>query len=185
MTCIVAVRGKDGSVIMGGDSMGADGWDRMTIAEPKVFRLGDYAIGYTSSFRMGQLLGFSMEAPAPPKKRADLARFMRREFTDAVRSTLKAGGWIKITDAKEDAGSFLVAVRGRVFNFGDELYSVESAEPFDSVGCGRAYALGALRALHDVPVSMNARQRCEAALKVAVRSSTGVSAPFHFVSTEP
>ena len=59
MTCIVGL--IDGRrVWMGGDSAGVSGLDITVRADAKVFRNGDFLIGFTSSFRMGQLLAFHM-----------------------------------------------------------------------------------------------------------------------------
>ena len=52
MTCIVGL--IDGRrVWMGGDSAGVSGLDITVRADAKVFRNGDFLIGFTSSFRMG------------------------------------------------------------------------------------------------------------------------------------
>ena len=60
MTVIVALKNKD-EVVMGGDCAGV-GWnyDIQMRSDPKVFRVGRFVIGYTSSFRMGQLLRFGL-----------------------------------------------------------------------------------------------------------------------------
>jgi hypothetical protein len=55
MTCIVGLR-QGGKVFIGGDSAGISGWDVTVRADPKVFLSGPYAMGFTSSFRLGQLL---------------------------------------------------------------------------------------------------------------------------------
>lgn len=43
---------------MGCDSAGVGGWHLQLRADPKVFHVGHFLIGYTDSFRMGQLLRF-------------------------------------------------------------------------------------------------------------------------------
>ena len=62
MTCIVGVV-DNGKVYMGGDSAGVGGLCIETRKQPKVFRNGDFLIGYTDSFRMGQLLQYKMSPP--------------------------------------------------------------------------------------------------------------------------
>lgn len=62
MTCIVGVTHK-GRVYMGGDSAGVSGLDLTVRKDQKVFRNGEFAIGFTSSFRMGQILQYVFFPP--------------------------------------------------------------------------------------------------------------------------
>lgn len=180
VTCIVAVRDKRG-VVLAGDSCGGDhDWARSVYRDRKVFRSGPYALGYTDSFRMGQLLEFKLELPTPPKREADLRRFMVTEFAEHVRMAEKAGGYSRVENNTEGGGKFIVVVRARIFLFDRDFAVLEPAEPFFAVGCGEKFALGALRAL---PRSMPAKKRCTIALQVAERSSAGVSPPFHYVQS--
>ena len=181
MTCIVAVRDKRG-VVMGGDSCGAgdNGWARAAFKRPKVFRNGAFVIGYTDSFRMGQLLEFKLEPPTPPRRDADLHGFMVADFAEQVRAVEKAGGYTKIENGVEVGGAFIVAVRARIFLFSGAYAVLEPNEPFVAVGCGESFALGALRALSP---RMSAQARCAVALQVAAASSGGVMPPFHFERT--
>jgi ATP-dependent protease HslVU (ClpYQ) peptidase subunit len=177
MTCIVAVRDKRG-VVMGGDSCAAfPGWEVTAMRDRKVFRNGAFVIGYTDSFRMGQLLEFMLKPGDPPRREADLRRFMVVDFAERVREVVKTGGYARIENNTEGGGQFIVAVRGRLFLFEPAFDVVEPAEPFLAVGCGQNFALGALRAL---PPRMSAQARCAVALRVAADSSGGVMPPFHF-----
>src|SRR2546430_1004120 len=99
---------------MGGDSAGVSGWGLVVRADHKVFRNGPYVMGFTSSFRMGQLLRWGFDPPAPPDCRGDLESFMATTFVDAVRGRLKAGGWAKKDSEQEQGGTFLVGVCGRL-----------------------------------------------------------------------
>ena len=44
----------DGKVYIGGDSAGVAGMDLHLRSDPKVFTVGEFVIGYTTSFRMGR-----------------------------------------------------------------------------------------------------------------------------------
>jgi hypothetical protein len=97
MTCIVGLI-DNGKVWMGGDSAGVSGLDVTVRKDPKVFKNGDFLIGYTSSFRMGQLLRFKFN---PPKYYAeqhnnDEYQYMCTDFIEAIRICLKAGGYSKV-----------------------------------------------------------------------------------------
>ncbi len=54
MTCIAAVA-HEGNVWMGADSAGVSGLALAVRRDPKIYRVGDFLFGFTSSFRMGQL----------------------------------------------------------------------------------------------------------------------------------
>ncbi len=67
MTCIVGVV-KDGVVYIGGDSAGVSGLRLIKRKDSKVFKRKGFIIGYTSSFRMGQLLRFKLDPPILQQK---------------------------------------------------------------------------------------------------------------------
>ena len=58
MTCIVGILEENGDIYMGGDSAGASGNTLKIRADEKVFINENYIMGFTSSFRMGQLLRY-------------------------------------------------------------------------------------------------------------------------------
>src|SRR6266403_6271489 len=99
MTCIVGlVDGK--SIVMGGDSAGVGGWDLTVRKDPKVFMNGPCIMGFTSSFRMGQLLQYKLKVPAR-KDGQDVFEFMATYFIDAVRDCLKLGGYAEKEKERE------------------------------------------------------------------------------------
>ena len=143
MTCIVGLV-DDGRVWMGGDSAGVAGWDLTVRADRKVFRNGPYVMGFTSSFRMGQLLRHGFEPPSPPEQPGDLEAFMATTFIDAVRERLKAGGWAVKNLEQEQGGTFLVGVSGRLFEIGSDYQVGYRRRPRPSA------AVSSIRAAHDV-----------------------------------
>lgn len=175
MTAIVGLA-HEGRVHLGGDSAGVSGWALTVRSDAKVFRNGPYVIGFTSSFRMGQLLRHAFYPPAPT---SHLDRFMTTAFVDSVRACLKEGGWAKKDSDQEKSGVFLVGVAGRLFTLDDDYQVGEPADGFDSVGCGGQVARGALYASAALPP----RQRLTMALEAAERFSAGVRGPFTFAST--
>lgn len=175
MTCIAAVA-HDGKVYMGGDSAGVGGYDLTVRADVKVFRNGPYVMGFTSSFRMGQLLHHSL---TPPRPEGDLERFMCTTFVDAVRDCLKAGGYASTHHDAESGGTFLVGVRGRLFQVDSDYQVGESLDRYDAVGCGAGYALGVLHLSGGQ--QMPPRSRVRLALEAAAHHSAGVRGPFRVV----
>jgi hypothetical protein len=168
----------DGIVHIGGDSAGVAGWSLTVRADSKVFTNGPYVMGFTSSFRMGQLLRYALTAPEPD---GDLEAFMATTFVDAVRETLKTGGWLKKDSEREDGGTFLVGVQGRLFRVGDDFQVGEAVDGYAAVGCGQDIAAGALYAT--ARSRMAPEKRIKLALEAAERFSAGVRGPFAYVAT--
>jgi ATP-dependent protease HslVU (ClpYQ) peptidase subunit len=172
MTAIAGLA-EDGSVFIGGDSAGVTGLDLSVRADTKVFRKGGYLFGFTTSFRMGQLIHYSLELPKPSD---DLDRFMVTTFIDALRACLKAGGWARKDSEREEGGTFLVGVRGQLFAVYDDYQVGKAADGFAAVGSGSQIALGALYAT--AGTGMKPKKRVEVALHAAERFSAGVRGPF-------
>jgi ATP-dependent protease HslVU (ClpYQ) peptidase subunit len=176
MTCIVGLVDK-GKVFIGGDSAGVRGSDMHVRRDKKVFVNDGFAIGFTTSFRMGQLLAYSFNPPqADPK--ADPMRFMVNDFIGAVRECFKNGGFASRNNEVESGGEFLVGYRGRLFCINGDYQVAEMASGFHAVGCGESFAIGAL---HATPKG-DPRKRVLYALGIAEECSAGVRGPFHVVS---
>jgi len=176
MTCIVGlVDGK--SVWIGGDSAGVEGLNLRVRKDVKVFSVdGRFLIGYTSSFRMGQLLRFGFHPPRQRTTDSDY-EYMCTDFIDAVRKRLKAGGCLKVKDGVEEGGCFLVGYNNRLYIVDSDLQVGECIDGFDSVGCGEQYALGSLFATKDSK-KYSPKDRILLALRTAEYFSAGVRGPF-------
>lgn len=172
MTCIVGIV-DEGRVWLGADSAGVGGYDLTLRKDPKVFRNGAFIFGFTTSFRMGQLLRYSFDPPELiDKDRVDA--FMAVGFIDAVRECLRKGGYASKKDERETGGTFLVGVAGRLFRVEDDYQVGESLTGYDACGCGEPYARGALYATKN----MHAENRINIALRAAEAHSAGVRGPF-------
>jgi hypothetical protein len=162
---------------MGGDSAGVSGYDVRARADYKVFVNGGFLIGFTSSFRMGQLLRYALKPPARGHS-VDLMAYMANSFIDAVRSTLKEGGFATTKDGGEQGGDFIVCHAGRIFTIHGDYQVAEVIEGYAAVGCGSPYALGALFDTERVAP----KPRVLKALRAAEAFSAGVRSPFHIQS---
>ena len=172
MTVIAAVVSL-GRVYMSADSAGVDKYQCLTVRkDPKVFFNGPFLIGFTSSFRMGQLL-MDASFPGIPGD-MDLFTYMRTQFVPVVRACLKDGGYTKIDNNREETGEFLVGIRGRIFMVDGDLQVGEREDGFDSVGQGSQEALGVMFATP----SMEPNTRLRLAMVAAERYRTGVRGPF-------
>lgn len=171
MTCIVAVR-SGRRIYLGGDSAGVNGLNVTEIKNPKVFRNREYFIGYTSSFRMGQLLEHSR---LPDYEGEDPYKFMCTVFVDYVQSLFCDHKYGTIKEGENaNGGTFIVILEDRIFMVEDDFQVFEPADSFCSVGCGVYYAQGSLlNSSH-----LGGSQRVIQALKTASYFSGGVRAPF-------
>jgi ATP-dependent protease HslVU (ClpYQ) peptidase subunit len=172
MTCIVGIA-ENGKVYIGGDSAGVSGLDLTVRADEKVFKNDECLFGFTSSFRMGQLLRFSFAVPSRAEKLEDY-KYLVTTFIDAVRHSLKSGGFATTKDGGEFGGTFLLGYRGKLYTVYDNYQVAAAVDGFSSCGCGDNIALGSLFSTTGKPP----RERIEIALAAAERFSAGVRGPF-------
>lgn len=175
MTCIVALVEK-GTIHMGADSAGVAGFELRRRADSKVFVLGDFIIGFTSSFRMGQLLRYNFQLPTQ-KENQDVFAYMVTDFIEAVRVCLKQGGYANVNSNEETGGTFLVGYKKRLFCIDSDFQVGEFLEPYASVGCGESYALGSFYSTE----KLQANERLKKALEAAEMFSAGVRGPFNTI----
>jgi ATP-dependent protease HslVU (ClpYQ) peptidase subunit len=181
MTCIVGI--TDGlTTWIGGDSAGVAGSLIQVRSDPKVFRNGQFLIGYTTSFRMGQLLQYSFSAPVPDEADVkDMHRFMCTKFVNALRECLKEGGWAEEEKGQECGGTFLVGWEGFLFEVNSDYQVGEHQDGYAAVGSGDRFALGSLHTTRYDTAGI--RGRIESALAAAEYFSTGVCGPFTVMQT--
>jgi ATP-dependent protease HslVU (ClpYQ) peptidase subunit len=175
MTCIVGVVAK-GSVYIGADTLGASGYDVTVRKDEKVFKRGEFLIGFTSSYRMGQLLRYALNVPAQHPD-TDIYEYMVTTFIDTVRGCLKDGGYARKEEEAEKGGCFLVGYKGRLFKIESDYQVGESVKPYDATGCGEQYALGAFHATGN-KVMTEPEASIRKALEAAAEFSAGVRGPF-------
>jgi ATP-dependent protease HslVU (ClpYQ) peptidase subunit len=172
MTCIVGISHR-GRVYMGGDSAAVQGWTRRKTALKKVFRRGPFLIGYTSSFRMGQLLEHHLDVPKQAAGQDDMA-YMVTGFIESVRKLLKDKGFAKVESNSETGGQFLVGYRGQLYTVHRDFQVGHVADGMDAVGSGREYALGSLYALD----KLGPTTRIKRALAITAYFNAAVAPPF-------
>ncbi|MEE2040202.1 hypothetical protein Q8791_23575 [Nocardiopsis sp. CT-R113] len=190
MTAIVGLT-HQGRVHLGGDAAAVAGYTLEIRRDPKVFTLPQresgkaetpdvWAIGYTTSFRMGQILQYGFTPPTLTDD-VDLDRVMRTTFVDALRSAFKTAGWARVDSGVEETGQFLVGVNGRLFTVDADYQVGEPADGYAAVGCGQGLATGSMHTTRDLDWSPDDRVR--AALEAAAYHSAGVAPPFTLVAT--
>ena len=172
---IVAGIVERGSVYMMADSIGIGGYDFTIRRDEKMFTVGPFLIGICGSFRMRDLLRYSLNAPEPPESMPD-DEYIRTGFINAVRDCLKQGGYAHVENNVEEGGNFLVGYRGRLYEVEDDFQVGESLDGIAAIGCGWSYAKGALHATPKLPP----RKRLTVALQASERFCAGVRGPYHY-----
>lgn len=177
MTCIAGLI-ENGNIWIGSDSAAVGNLQLTRRADTKVFSNGPFIMGFTTSFRMGQILQYAFSPPERPEN-CDVDEFMRTHFINAVRSCLKKDGFATVSDGREEGGTFLVSYEKRLFQVEDDFQVAESMYPFMACGCGSDLALGSLFSTQEV---YDPKSRILLALKAAEEFSSGVRSPFRIVS---
>jgi hypothetical protein len=182
VTCIAGLA-VDGEVTIGGDSAGVGGYSLQLRADSKVFRTQNYVMGFTTSFRMGQILRYAALPEAPAERDAwDLDRWMATTFVDAVRQVLGEGGWLSKSNEREAGGTFLVGVRGLLYEIESDFQVGRTLCGYAAVGCGQDLALGSLHTTSELE-DWQPAERMQAALEAAAAHSAGVAPPFVIART--
>jgi hypothetical protein len=177
MTCIVGLE-HNGVVYIGGDAAGVD--DSFSIssrAEPKVFRVKDIIIGYTTSFRMGQILQYSFKPPPKPKKKSDLD-YLVNNVMDEIRSMFERKGFMSKTKDQDVGGFFLLGYNKKLYLVEEDFQVGRCLDGYDSCGCGSRYALGSM---YSTKNEFDPRKRILTALEAASHHNAGVRPPFTIV----
>lgn len=170
MTCIVGLVDK-GSVYIGGDSAGVSGLSITVRADEKVFSNGPFVMGFTSSFRMGQLLRYKFDPPKQTQSQSDM-KYMVTTFVDATRKCFSENGFGDKDATK--GGTFLVGYNGTLYTIDSDFQVGITRDQFDSVGCGSDLALGSLHSTQ----GKKPEDRVVAALEAASYFNAGVAPPF-------
>lgn len=180
MTCIIGLE-HEGSVYMGGDSAGVADLFLQVRTDPKVFINKDFIFGFTSSFRMGQILQYDFIPPKHPPKKSDMA-YLVTDFITAVRVAFSSKGFISKNEERETGGNFLMGYRGKLYEVDCDFQVGKQSINYASVGCGAELAAGAMHALADVKDPI---ERITRAMDAAEYFSTGVSKPYLILKLPP
>lgn len=178
MTCIVALK-DNGNIYIGGDSAGVAGLSISIRNDEKVFQNGPFVFGFTSSFRMGQILRYKFYPPEQTPSQSDM-KYMVTDFIDSVRQCFAANGF-----GDKDAtvgGNFLVGYKGNLYNIQDDFQVGLPNVDFDAAGCGTDLALGSLYSTQGS--NLSPEQRITVALEAASKFSAGVAPPFIILKQE-
>lgn len=177
MTCIIGTV-EEGQVYIGADSAAANSSAITILKNPKVFRKGEMIFGFTTSWRMGQLLQYGLDIPID--NREDPLEYLVIDFVNAVRECYKTGGFSqKWEDGDEKGGTFIIGYKNRLFRIDNNYEVGEHSDNFICLGCGTYYAEGAYYALDKYDIKTE--EKILLSLEAAAKFSTGVEGPFKII----
>lgn len=178
MTCIVGIQHK-GKVYIGGDSLGTDSAYGKTVrADEKVFVSGEMIFGFCGSYRLGQLLRYTLSIP-PRVEGLDDMTYLVGSFIPAVIQAYEQGK--NLTTNRGEAsqpGEFLLGYRGELYLVQCDFQVGRPTLPYETTGCGADLAKGSLFATP----KLKPEERITLALKAAETHSAGVGGPFLILS---
>ncbi len=147
MTCIVGME-FEGKVLLAGDIQGTGGNNKIIHTQAKVFRRNGIVIGYTTSYRFGQLLEHVLPDPVPPEKDTEIYRWLVTVLIPNIRKVMKEELGLQADDDgsgyKIPGGEALIGVRSQLWYLQDDFSVLRSVEGFSAVGSGYEYALGSI-----------------------------------------
>lgn len=186
MTCIIGFV-ENGITYLGGDSLGSDGFSKTIVKQPKVFHSKDtkeIIMGYTTSFRMGQLLQNSkglFDELSIMQNKVDY-EYLITKFIPNIQKLFSDGGFEKNKDGTKSSGEFLLGYKDKLFKVQSDYSILESANNYDACGCGEYYALGSLKTTENLDLSPV--EKIHKALQAASAFSAGVAPPFYIINTK-
>lgn len=135
MSCVCAIAQK-GRVYMASDSIGCADNYVIQRKDPKIFRNGQYLIGYCGSVRCGQVL--QPHYFTPPDDILDLP--------DAIMAQYEEKGCLGIGESGVKRFEALLAIgyKGKCYYIMSDFQLGENEEDFIAIGSGQEYALSAL-----------------------------------------
>jgi len=180
MTCIAAVV-KDGHVWMAGDLLGSNGFTKKVYPDTKVFVNGDFILGFTSSFRMGQILQYNWQQPPRLEGMAD-REYIQTDVIESFRSCLNDFGFGEMLNGEHQGGNFLIGYKGCLYEMQNN-FSILKNENLCAIGSGQYHAEAVLKVLTEQE-DYNPAQVLERAIQVASQFVTSVSEEYTICSTD-
>ena len=141
MTCIVGIVDSiKKEVIIASDSIGSNDNAIKHRKDKKVFKLDEFIIGATTSYRMIQLMQFSFSPP--PIEKQDPYEYLCTKFTNALIQCFEDNLYSRNYDGQIEGGEFLIGYKDRLFHVYSDFSVSECQTPYDACGAGEEYALG-------------------------------------------
>lgn len=163
MTCIVAVQ-QDGIIYMAGDRAASNESIIGTLSTPKVFKKGDFLVGFCGSMA-GKRLMYHFDPPSP-NAFVDVDEFMHTTFLNYLHDLYEN---IWIGDGEPLELDLIIGIRGRLYDHNVVNMALnEYNREYIASGSGMEYAYGYL---YSGANASDPYQRAIGAVKAAIEFS--------------
>jgi ATP-dependent protease HslVU (ClpYQ) peptidase subunit len=188
MTCIVGLINND-TVYIGADSLESNGYSKVVRKDKKVFKLKNThnaVIGFTSSFRMGQLLMYATNLLNTKNEYENEINheYLVTKFIPDIIKLFENGGYGKVKDGEKQGGFFLLGYKDKLFKIESDYQVAESYYSYDACGSGEDLALGSLTTTEYLKDNISPEERIHIALQCATQFTTGVAPPYYILNTK-
>jgi len=168
MTCIVALE-DNGKNYMGADSAAVDGEAISLRKEPKIFKCGDFLIGFSHSFRYGQIIEHCFNPPKISEK--NIVKYMVTKFVPELRITLA------VNEFEEKESCMIIGYKGKIFYVESDWNVGYDETNYHAIGSGAPTAFGSLYSTQ----GQHPLDRVRIALEAAQEFTTSVRGPFNYL----
>lgn len=192
MTVIAAIKSK-GKVYMGCDSIFLDTGSMQTVkrTQSKLIVKDEMVIGLTTvGCRIFQIIKYKLKLPTTRKlKNEDLLEYMVIQFCGKLQRVLHTESMLVEDNDRKNAepsispAAFLIGIRDRIFQIGEDFDVAEVDMSFLAVGAGGEYAIGSLEATTGLVTQLEPEHHLLYALKTAEKYTAGVRGPFQIINT--
>lgn len=176
MTCIVGIESNSGATLSA-DSSSVGNHHTRRVNGSKVFSYDNGTIcGYTTSFRMGQILEHHVVPPELDRNERD---YVIEVLIPEVRRAMKDRGYSEVQNNEEKGGFFLLGIEDKIFKVQRDFSAIRYQEPYFAVGEGAREAYGAISAILNMDNGNIESPKfvAEAAIKAAAKFNSGVKLP--------
>ncbi|HAO2060968.1 TPA: hypothetical protein IHJ80_003892 [Escherichia coli] len=192
MTCIIAH--TDGvSSFIAGDKLGSNGFTKTVQTEPKVFekefiKLHDdgltrtkevIALGYTTSFRMGQLLNYNLNLPEQAAGQT-FSQYLVLKVIPIIRQMFKEEWGSRDPSQEVGGGQFIILHNHTIYEVQEDFSVLQPKTRITAVGSGTYHAIAAMQAYIEVENESKVplHERIKSIFKIVSDNVTSVSAEF-------
>ncbi|EOR9074223.1 hypothetical protein FOI42_RS03815 [Escherichia coli] len=196
MTCIIAYTDGNTSFIAG-DKLGSNGFTKAIQTEPKVFekefiKIDEsglnrtkevMAMGYTSSFRMGQLLTYKLDLPEQQSNQT-FSQYLVLEVIPRIRTLFKEEWGARDTTQDVGGGQFIILHNHTIYEVQEDFSVLQPKTQITSVGSGTYHAIAAMQAYIEVQKETGVKMvdRTDSIFKIVSDNVTSVSAEYDLLS---
>ena len=166
MTCIIGYK-HNGKAYVGADSLGSNGWTKAQYDTPKLFEVHGMVIGYTTTYRFGQILQHHLPEMLP---KAPPYAFLVESVVPEMRHLLSAHGAKRTDNGIDAGGNCIIGYKGEVYELQNDFSILKPTNGIACVGSGVQVAYGAMLAL----TTKDPRAKVRRALEVASEAVTSV-----------